>query len=113
MIFTTGARQFVVHDAFETRLCLLESYSFSFTPRTIVRSRSVPGAVTMTFFAPAFRCFFAPSFFVNAPVDSMTKSMPRSFHGKRSGSISLKIFTAFPSMIISDSVAEISCFAIP
>ena len=36
--FATGARQLVVHDAFEMMLCLAGSYMLSFTPSTIVTS---------------------------------------------------------------------------
>ena len=79
--FATGATQFVVHDAFEMMLCFSGSYSPSFTPSTTVRSGSVAGAEMTTFFAPASRCFCAPSRLVKIPVDSIATSTPRSPHG--------------------------------
>src|SRR5262245_11219468 len=68
----TGARQFVVHDAFETTWWLLGSYLSSFTPITIVRSSPFAGAEMITFFAPAARWAFALSASVKRPVDSIT-----------------------------------------
>ena len=57
---TSGARQFVVHDAFEMTV----SPSFKegwLTPKTTVRSTSFsPGAEMITFRAPAWMC--APAF---------------------------------------------------
>ena len=46
----TGARQFVVQEAFDTILCLAGSYLFSFTPRTMVMSSFLAGAEMITFF---------------------------------------------------------------
>ena len=61
--FATGARQFVVHDAFEMMWCFAGSYLSSLTPSTIVMSGFFAGAVMMTFFAPAAMCLAAPSRF--------------------------------------------------
>src|SRR5512143_781961 len=68
----TGARQFVVQEAFETTLCFLASYLSLLTPMTIVRSSFLAGAEMMTFRAPAARCAFAFSASVKRPVDSTT-----------------------------------------
>ncbi len=76
--FASGATQFVVQEAFETMWCESASYWSSLTPSTRVRSGSVAGAEITTFFAPASRCFCAPSRFVKKPVDSSTTSTPRS-----------------------------------
>src|SRR6185436_15543066 len=51
--WTTGARQFVVHDALETMLCLAGSYLSSLAPMTTVMSSPLAGAAMMTFLAPA------------------------------------------------------------
>ena len=48
-----GARQFVVQLALVMMLCLPASYRSSFTPRTIVMSSPLAGALMITFFAPA------------------------------------------------------------
>ena len=48
-----GARQLVVHDAFEMMWCFAGSYFSSLTPRTTVTSGLLAGAVMMTFLAPA------------------------------------------------------------
>src|SRR5215475_6243052 len=50
--FAIGARQFVVHDAFEMIVSLAGSYLSSLTPITIVTSSFVAGAEMMTFLAP-------------------------------------------------------------
>lgn len=49
---TIGARQFVVQEAFEIKMCSFFNFP-QLTPRTTVKSRSFPGAETMTRFAPA------------------------------------------------------------
>ena len=68
---TTGARQFVVHDAAEI---ILSSFfiSVSLTPYTIVLSASLHGAETITFLAPFFKCGNNLSFELNLPVHSKT-----------------------------------------
>merc|ERR1719298_159973 len=86
IVFTSGARPLVVHDAQETT-CMDESYSSWLTPTTRVGvSASLAGAEMMTFLAPASMCFMQPSVVVNAPVDSHTYSTPTSFHGISVGS---------------------------
>ncbi len=61
--FASGARQFVVHDALDTTVCLAGSYAFSFTPITIVGTVSgvFVGALITTRLAPACTCFIAES----------------------------------------------------
>ncbi len=98
--FTTGARQFVVQDALEIILSFSLSRVFSLTPRTIVLSRSLPGALTMTFLAPALRCFSDPSRSRNTPVDSITTSTCKSAHGRLAGSRSEKVFISLPLILI-------------
>src|SRR5215831_18329190 len=95
--FASGARQFVVHDAFEMIWCLAGSYLSSLTPRTTLKSWPLAGAVMMTFLAPAAMCLAAPSRFVNRPVDSNTTSTPRSFHGSCEGSRNDRTLNSSPS----------------
>src|SRR5699024_1258542 len=64
---TTGARQFVVHEAAET-ISSEPSSTSSFTPKTTVFILPLPGAETSTFLAPASMCFLAPSSSVKKPV---------------------------------------------
>src|SRR5215218_7716894 len=104
----TGPRQFVVHEAFEITWWLSGSYASSFTPSTSVTSGSVAGALMMTFFAPAARCFAASSRFVNSPVDSTTTSAPASPHGSAPGSRSANTFSSSPSTIRLSSVYSTS-----
>src|SRR5918994_2616085 len=59
-------------------------------------SGSVAGAEITTFFAPASRCFWAPSRLVKKPVDSSTTSTPRSPHGIAPGSRSESSLTSSP-----------------
>src|SRR3954469_9937427 len=83
--FTSGARQFVVHDAFEITVCAALSVLW-LTPMTMVASTSLPpGAEMMTFFAPADRWADAFSLLVKRPVHSSTTSTLRSFHGSSAG----------------------------
>ena len=88
--FARGARQLVVHDPLEMMLWPAGSYFSSFTPSTTVKSASLPGALMITFFAPAVRCFEAPALSVKKPVHSITKSTSISFQGSFSGSLSFK-----------------------
>ena len=60
MTLAIGARQFVVHDAFEMIVCVSGSYCSSLTPMTIVTSSPLAGAEMMTFFAPPSMCGAAP-----------------------------------------------------
>ena len=64
-----GAKQFVVHEAFETTFMLL-LYCFLLTPTTIV-GESFEGAEMTTFLAPLLICLDASSVVVDFPVDSM------------------------------------------
>ena len=54
MIFASGARQLVVHDAFDTTV-YLGSYFSRLTPTTNIGA-SAEGAEITTFFAPPFKC---------------------------------------------------------
>ena len=56
----------------------------------MVKSTSLAGADTITFFAPAFKCFPAVSLFKNNPVHSKTTSAPTLPQGKLAGSLSAK-----------------------
>src|SRR5256884_6243656 len=86
-IFTTGTRQFVVHEAFESTWCFAGSYFWWFAPITIVMSSPLAGAEITTFLAPAARCLSASGRLVNRPVLSSTSSTPSAFHGSFSGSL--------------------------
>ena len=105
--FASGPRQFVVHDAFEIT-SWEPSYLSSLTPITTVMSSPLAGAEMITFFAPASRCLAAASRLVNRPVDSITTSTPRSFHGSCAGSRTARPLKPLPSTTISSSVAETS-----
>ncbi len=96
--FATGARQFVVQEAFEIISSFFGSYVFSLTPRTICLTGLSPlgGAESTTFFAPAFRCNSACSLLRNIPVDSITISIPIFPHGRFEGSFSENIMILFP-----------------
>ncbi len=92
----SGARQLVVHDAFEMTVSLALILS-SLTPMTNVPSTSLsPGAEMMTFFAPAATCAPALAFEVKRPVHSSTTSTPRSFHGSLDGSRSAQTLILSP-----------------
>merc|ERR1719198_2537764 len=97
MVFTSGARPLVVHDAHDTTAIDSESYSSVFTPTTMVGvSASFAGAEMITFFAPASTCFRQPSVVVNAPVDSQTYSTPAAVHGISVGSRVAESETSMP-----------------
>src|SRR3990167_4023634 len=91
----TGATQFVVQEA----LLITSSpwYFSSLTPKRNV-GVSLPGAEITIFLPPAVMCLPASSFFVNRPVDSITTSIPKSFHGSFSGSFSERTLTLNPSI---------------
>src|SRR5690625_2791169 len=79
--FATGARQFVVHDAFENTSYDEVSKVAQLTPRTRVCTLPpLEGPVNSTFLAPALMCACALSPWLKAPVASITTSMPRSAH---------------------------------
>ena len=87
----------VVQLALETTWWLAGSYLSSLTPRTMVMSSFLAGALMMTFFAPPWMCFSASALLVKRPVDSMTMSTPRSRQGSAAGSFSANTFTSSPS----------------
>ena len=99
-----GARQLVVHEAFEITLWFAGSYLSWFTPITIVMSSSVAGAEMITFLAPAVMCFLASAAFVKWPVDSMTISALTEAHGRFAGSRSAKTLIVLPPTVIVSSV---------
>ena len=71
-----------------------------------MKSGSVAGAEMTTFFAPASRCFCAPSRLVKKPVDSRTTSTPRSPHGNAAGSRSESIFICSPPALMTPSPSD-------
>src|SRR3990167_1921327 len=79
----TGTKQLVVQEAIELTLSFSASKSSSLTPKIKVRPILPPlkGAVITTFLAPASRWADALSSSTKTPVDSTTKSMPKSFQG--------------------------------
>merc|ERR1719261_1760757 len=96
IVFTSGARPLVVHDAHETT-DIEVSYSSWLTPTTSVGvSASLAGAEMMTFLAPPSMCFMQPSVVVKAPVDSQTYSTPVDFHGISVGSRVAERLTSRP-----------------
>src|SRR5258706_815352 len=111
--FASGARQLVVHDAFEMIWCFDGSYWSSLTPRTTVTSGFFAGAVMTTRLAPAVRCFAAASRSVKRPVDSKTTSTPRSFHGSCAGSRTDSTLNSSPSTLIASCVASTRACRLP
>ena len=103
----TGARQLVVHDAFETTTWSSVSLSW-LTPCTTVRSAFSAGAETRTRLASAFRCAEAFSFEVKMPVHSRTTSTPSSPQGSFEGSRSAKTLKALPSTVMVSPSTRIS-----
>src|SRR5690606_4134698 len=97
-----GARQLVVHDAFE--MIAWPAYVLSFTPYTNIGVSSFDGADRITFFAPASMCFCAVSLVRNRPVDSITTSTPTSSHFRLAGSRSCvrRIFLPLTSRSLPD-----------
>ncbi|KAH3684592.1 hypothetical protein WICPIJ_004423 [Wickerhamomyces pijperi] len=92
-----GARQLVVHEAFESKSKSLVTSS-SLTPTTNIGT-VLEGAVMITFLAPAFKCLEAVSTSLKTPVDSMTYSTPNSPHLISSGSLSLINLMEWPLTI--------------
>ncbi len=96
-----------MHDALET--IVSPAYSCSLTPftRVFIGISQTPesffshlqGAETRTFFAPAIICLFTSELVLKNPVLSTTTSMPRSPHGRFSGSFSEKTLISFPLTI--------------
>ena len=103
-----GARQLVVHEAFEMTWWFAASYFSWLTPMTIVMSSSVAGAEIMTFLAPAVMCFFASDALVKWPVDSMTMSALTDAQGRFAGSRSAKTLMVLPPTVMVSSVCETS-----
>merc|ERR1719258_445642 len=99
MILASGARQLVVHDAFESTLMLF-SYLVWLTDMTNMGA-SAEGAEMMTFLAPPFRCSEAFSMVVKIPVDSHTMSAPLSPHGTSGGLRTAKKLIGLPSTMRS------------
>ena len=108
-ISTTGAKQFVVHEAFEIILSFL-FILFSFTPKTIVFTSLSPllrgvrgvffaGDEIITFLAPAFMCSPASCFVLNLPVHSKTISTCISRQGNLLGSFSASTLYFLPATI--------------
>src|SRR5690242_1909936 len=112
--WTTGARQFVVQDAFETMWCFAGSYLSSLTPITIVMSSPLAGAEMMTFLAPAVRWPLAFSASVKRPVDSITYSTPSCFHGSAAGpSLTARHLILWPlTTRVSSSAADADDFSL-
>src|SRR3954453_21770535 len=96
----TGARQFVVQDAFETILCAAGSKSCSLTPMQMVTSASFDGAEMITCSTDFFRCSDAFAREVKRPDDSTTISTPKSFQGISDGSGDEKTRSSLPSMVM-------------
>src|SRR3984893_3760832 len=100
----TGARQFVVQDAFDTTLCFAASYVLSLTPRTNVASGPSAGAEIITFLTDPRRCFLASAPLVNSPVDSTTMSAPTEAQSISPGSFVLKTLKDLPSTAMVSAV---------
>ncbi len=109
----SGARQLVVHDAFEITVCFAASNTESFTPMQIVASASPLGAEMTTRPTLPPRCFAALSRPVKMPVDSITTSMSWSDHGISSGSITPRRGTSRPSMVKPSSLAATARSSVP
>src|SRR5215831_18095400 len=95
-----GARQLVVHDAFDTTWCFAGSYVSWLTPITNDASGFLAGAVTTTRLMPPARCLAASSRLVNRPVDSNTTWTPRSFQGICAGSFCANTLNWSPSTVM-------------
>ena len=93
IIFANGAKQLVVHDAFEITDSL-SLYSVWLTPTTYIGA-SADGAEITTFFAPPEKCAEACSVVVKTPVDSTTTSTFALSHLIIAGSLSVNNLTHF------------------
>ena len=111
--FAIGARQFVVHDAFEITVWAVGSYCSWFTPMTMVMSSLVAGAEMMTFLAPPSMCARALVASVKKPVDSMTTSAPTSAHFRLAGSRSANAAISWSPTVIAVSVDVTSASSRP
>mmetsp|Transcript_2043 Transcript_2043/g.4924 ORF Transcript_2043/g.4924 Transcript_2043/m.4924 type:complete len:264 (-) Transcript_2043:111-902(-) len=104
---TNGARQLVVHEALEMMGACGSNSSSALTPMTYVgMSSPFAGAVMSTFLAPASMCFSHPAWSVKTPVDSMTRSIFRSFHGSSSGLrlLTMVMFLPLTEMVESSTI---------
>src|SRR3974390_1031726 len=106
MTFATGARQFVVQDAFDRTWCLAGSYLSWFTPSTRVMSSFFAGAEITTFFTVPRMCFLASLASVKRPVDSTTTCAPTDSQGSAAGSFSLNTLMVLPSTVMLSGPAE-------
>src|SRR5579864_7212496 len=88
--FATGARQFVVQEAFDTTWCFAGSYVFSLTPSTKVQSGSVAGAVINTFLTGPRMCLRASGPLLKTPDDSTTICAPVEGQSTAVNSFTLK-----------------------
>jgi len=76
-------------------------------------SSSVAGAEIITFFAPAYMCFWASAAFVKIPVDSTTISTPNFPHGIFAGSRSALTEIVLPPTVIVVSVKVTGYLSLP
>ncbi len=104
--FAVTDRQFVVHEPLLMIRCFAGSYTVWLTPMLTVRSSPVAGALITTRLAPPARCPAAFAASVKWPVDSITRSTPRSPHGSFAGSRSESTATVRPLMTIARSRAS-------
>ena len=79
----------------------------------MVMSTPFAGALIKTFFAPALRCFSAPSLSAKNPVLSTTTSILKSFHGSFSGSFSANTLMNFPSTTMPSGLASTAYLDLP
>merc|ERR1719247_2599375 len=104
MIFASGARQLVVHDAFERMFTSFE-YVVWLTPITNIGA-SADGAEMITFLAPPAMCIDAFSMTVKMPVDSHTMSEPVSPHGTSFGLRTAKNLIGLQSTMRVDAASS-------
>jgi len=78
-----------------------------------VKSGFFAGADIITFFAPASRCFDAPSRVRNMPVDSTTTSISKLFHGNFEGFTWEKNLINLPLISTPSSLVLISPSNLP
>src|SRR5262249_49037240 len=105
---TTGARQLVVQEAFDSTWCLVGSYMWAFTPSTTVRSSCVAGAEMMTFFTLPRRWALALVASVNLPVASTTTWTSSADQSISAGSLVAKSLIDWAPMLMWSSWARTS-----
>mmetsp|Transcript_148989 Transcript_148989/g.361768 ORF Transcript_148989/g.361768 Transcript_148989/m.361768 type:complete len:230 (-) Transcript_148989:955-1644(-) len=91
IVLASGARQLVVHDAFDT-MAWSEVYSWWFTPMTYMGA-SGDGALITTRRAPPSMCAWASAVLVNLPVASTTYS---ASHERSDGLMALVTAISLP-----------------